>query len=252
MKKTKSRPCLFGLIVGGIFVFMIFSTNLSALIYFNSSDIAFEESETGNTFLAKVLQVPILQGILPMNTVSLSLPNNYQYSTTKRLSDYIKDGAMNFLEAYSNFLLFLKEIEASDANKADIKILQDTIDLMEQAKNNYTELSEKAEKLSYKEAIIGKLKNFDYDGFRETNHLRKDVFDKVKALLSSVDIRGAYKEALSQFNSILKVSKNIRGNLKSGKLSDLLSELLSLNQLYSESMFFGQYVAQVFGKLEAQ
>ena len=252
MKKPKSHPGLFGLMVTGLFVIMIFSTNLSALIYFNSSDIGFEESETGNTFLAKFPRAAILQGILSMNTVSLSLPNSYQSSTTKRLSDYIKDGAINFLDAYSNFLLFLKEIEASEANKSDHKKLQDTIDFMEQAKNNYTELSGKADKLSYKQSIRDKLINFDYDGFQEKNQLRKDVFDKVKVFLSNGNIRGAYKEALSQFNNILKVSKNIRGKLKSGKLSNLLSELLRLNQLYSESMFFGQYVAQVFGELETQ
>ena len=103
MKKPKSHPGLFGLMVTGIFVFMIFSTNLSALIYFNTSDIGFEESETGHTFLAKFPRAAILQGILSMNTVSLSLPNSYQSSTTKHLSDYIKDGAMNFLDAYPIF-----------------------------------------------------------------------------------------------------------------------------------------------------
>jgi hypothetical protein len=241
-------------IIAGIFILMIFNTNLSGAIWYNGSDFAFEE-EAVLSNQPNFSQMAILYGIPLVKTIMTTSPPGIHNTAANYLRDRINKSATNFLAAYSHLLIFLKDMEISEANVVDDNAsglhLDKTIEYMESARKKYNELVEKTKYLPYKESVLLKLENFDYDQFRERKNLGKDVFEKIKAFLGKGDVRGLYKETLSQLNNILIISRDIKSNLKSSK-SVLLSDLWKLNQLCSEAMFMGQYAAQVFEEIKQE
>ncbi|UCH98163.1 MAG: hypothetical protein JSV88_15290 [Candidatus Aminicenantes bacterium] len=242
-------------VIAGILVLMTFNTNLSGAIWYNGSGFAFEEEELVLSYQPNGSQMLILYGIPLVKTViTTSLPG-IQNTAANYLRDRINKSATNFLASYSHLLMFLKDVEASEAKNVDYNAfklnLDETIEYMESTKKNYTEIVEMTKQLPYNKSVILKLENFRYDQFQESNNLRKDVFEKVKTFLIKGDVRGMYKKTLSQLDNILTISRDIRRKLKSSK-SVLLSDLWRLNQLYSEAMFMGQYAAQVFEEVKQE
>jgi hypothetical protein len=235
-----------------IFILTITTTNLSGLVYLNGSIWVFCEE---SMLVAKASQMTSSQQTLIIKCGTKDPTQNRPNTDKTRLETCINEGATNFIGAYSHFLLFLQNVEASELNKADYESLQSSLDKaiekMEKAREIYAELVKKTESIPYNESAIEKVKKFNYERFRERNHLKKEIFDKVKGFLINGDIRGIYKEVLSQINSMTRDAKVIRTKLKTQK-SILASEVWHLNQLYSDSMFFGQYVAQVFDALIAK
>jgi hypothetical protein len=235
---------------------MVFSSNLSGVIWYNGSGIAFEE-ESLLSYQPNVSQMTILYGMpLVKAVITTSLPG-IPNKGANYLKGRIIKGATNFLAAYSHLLMFLKDVETLEAQEVDYNAfktnLDGTIEYMESAKKNYLELVEKTKQLPYKKSVILKLENFNYDQFQESMNLRKDVFEKVKTFLSKGDVRGMYKETLSQLDNILTISRDIRSKLKSSKsVLFLLPDLRKLNQFCSETMFMGQYAAQVFEEINQE
>ncbi len=100
----------------------------------------------------------------------------------------------------------------------------------------------------YNEAIIQKLKEFDYNSFLSNNNFSPEIFNEVSAYLSSGDVRGVYGEILFKMSSIKGKIENIKDTGSGYKLPDS-DLLLNVSQEFSDLILFGQYVTRIFKQL---
>ncbi len=173
--------------------------------------------------------------------------NGDDYSQTS-LDNYVINGAGYFLEAYSNTLLLMKKIEWS--NKEGLKVdefnllVDRALKNMESAREAYGNLTRAADNTPYNQAIIEKLKVFDYDAFQKENGLNPEVFSTVKTYLGSGEIRKLYHDFSSTIDEITSLLKQVKGKFEIGNFTPI-KEIWKLNNSFSESLLFGQYVSQV-------
>ena len=165
-------------------------------------------------------------------------------------------GAGHFLKSHSDFLLFLSKVEIAELSGANFEELLDilisVISSMENAKTTYYDLKNLAALTPYNQAVLDKLKNFDYDSFlEEKGNLNSFVFKKVKGFLSSGDVTGAYAEMSSYLDDLLKILQTLRQGIAKNIFPEI-SGLWELNQKYSNALFFGQYVAIIFKAIQSR
>ena len=179
-----------------------------------------------------------------------SLPIIYDGSDDSKtiLDNYVIDGAGYFLEAYSNTMLLMKKIEWSSKEglKTDeLNLLADNaLKNMQLAREAYGNLTRAADNTPYNQAMIDKLKGFDYDAFQKENGLNPEVFSPVKAYLGNGEIRKLYYDFLSTIDEITGLLKQVKVQIDAGNFTPV-KEIWKLNGLFSESLLFGQYVSQV-------
>jgi hypothetical protein len=209
--------------------------------------------------LKRFLKLKIIMGIgimLFFSNISFShwvcntspiIFNGDGYSQTS-LDNYVINGAGYFLEAYSNTLLLMKKVEWSSKEglKTDeLTLLVDhALKNIELARETYGNLTRAADNTPYNQAIIEKLKVFDYDAFQKDNGLNPEVFSSVKSYLGNGEIRKLYYDFLSTIDEITGLLKQVKVQIDAGNFTPV-KEIWKLNGLFSESLLFGQYVSQV-------
>lgn len=178
-----------------------------------------------------------------------SIPPRSTILTNSTIRTNIIVGAGNFLNSHSSMLLLLNKIEMSDLNGVNYNDLRDTlysaIEKMEEAKEAYTSLKQKAEITPYKQGKIDLLISFDYTGFQEAKGLDSIIFNDVKVYLSVGDVTGLFGETLSAVETILRMLYQVKKTIDNDQLPEN-SSMWRLNQKYSETLLFGQYAAEVF------
>jgi len=165
------------------------------------------------------------------------------------IKSYIIEGAGYFLSSYSDTLLFLNKIEMSELIGVDYKelraILYRAIENMEKARDAYSNLKQMADNTPYNQAMIDQLLSFDYAGFQNEKVLNNTIFKTVESYLSKGDVRGFFTLLLSNSEQILNKLYTIKAWVDTDTFPGL-STLWRVNQVFSETMFFGQYGAEVF------
>jgi hypothetical protein len=173
-------------------------------------------------------------------------------SSGSNMGQMIIEGAGHFLMSHSEMLKFLNKIELSELTGPDYSELQDiinrAIESMENASETYKNLISIAKETPYNMDVISKLRIFDYAGYMKTNGLNRVIFKKVKYFLRKGDVIGVYIYLKSDMDSIIEQLVNIKSNVDSEVFPEI-SLLWRINQKYSESLLFGQYVAEVFKNL---
>ena len=169
---------------------------------------------------------------------------------TKKLNVDIKalivNGAKSFLKSYSETLTFFNHIESGTIDYKNLQLIVDnSIESMGKAKAAYYDLKNLASVIPYDYTVIEKLKSFDYQSFFKNNPgLNPAVFQNVEIFLKTGDVKGTfgymYERVVEIFNklNLIKESIDIDALPK-------ISELWSLNQMYSNAFFFGQYITQL-------
>jgi hypothetical protein len=161
---------------------------------------------------------------------------------------YIVEGAGYFLDSHSSMQAFLNRVEMSDVKGVDYnelrEILYNAIENMEKAREAYYNLKLKADNTPYKQVMIDKLLEFNYEGFKESNGLIPFIFERVKNYLSKGDVRGIYAEFVSNTEKILEKLYEIKISVDSDQFPDI-SNLWRINQVYSEYLLYGQYTSEV-------
>ena len=189
-------------------------------------------------------------------TFSINLPAAIWYNGSDTTFDYMGElnkyvitGAANFLQSYSSFLLLLSHAELG-VNDLQIgkKYLETAIESLEDAINIYEELKQKAESSENKQSTIEDLKKIDYDSLKKKNRLIETIFKSVRGYLEKGEIPETYKIMLAECNTILKTLKILHEQMNKGIFPEK-SKLWDINHSYSESMFFGEYVARVFNEI---
>jgi hypothetical protein len=161
----------------------------------------------------------------------------------------IIDSAGFFLKSYADGLLFLRDIERSEPGNVDYRVLNN---LLDRAMDNLSKTNEAYGKLTlmvdaapYNPVFIEKLTSFDYSGFQQARLLNGAAFTALKKYLADGDVRGIFTHMLSASQRILNMLREIRASVEAEKFP-ALSSLWRLNQLFSETMMFGQYAAEIF------
>ena len=165
------------------------------------------------------------------------------------IKSYIIEGAGYFLNSYSDSLLFLNKIEMSETNGVDYNeirgILYSAIENMENAKDAYSNLKQAADNTPYNQAMIDQLLSFDYTGFQSEKGMNESIFKTVESYLSKGDVRGFFTLLLSNSEQILTRLYTIKESVDTDTFPGL-SNLWRVNQVFSETLFFGQYGSEVF------
>jgi hypothetical protein len=183
-------------------------------------------------------------------------PNASTQSIVQSSGGYINylvvKGASYFLYSHSKFQMFLNKVELSEIygiNYDELNgIIDEAISKMDSAQYTYYVLKVVAAETPYNQSVIERLKSFDYDGFFYGRDLNPVVFNKVKEYLYNGDITGAYCEMFSNKSILLDKLIFVKRFISKGSIPPI-SELWSLNQVYSNSLLFGQYIAMIFSSV---
>lgn len=209
------------LVVMGVLI--LFHLNLPALTYCNDSYSAF-----------------------------LGADKKVKNSEVGTIKGHLEEGAVCFLESYSDFLQFLSKIEIGELGSLDYNelklILNNAIGKMEDTENIYCELRQKADYTPYNPKVINELLAFNYGNFRIRNHLLEPVFNNVKHYLCKGKIREMYVERISQIERILSIANMIKEKIEVSELPET-SVFHDLNEACSQSLLFGQYASRVFQEI---
>ena len=162
------------------------------------------------------------------------------------------EGAGYFLKSHSHMLMLLNKVELSELYGTDYPgmqaLVKDALDNMQKAGETYKSLVAAAKETPYDPDVIAKLIMFDYDTFRETNGLNKDIFSRVKKYLVKGDVTGLYVLLAADMAWIIQQLQTVKTGLDAGTMP-VISLLWRLNQKYGESLLGGQYIAEVFKSL---
>jgi hypothetical protein len=79
----------------------------------------------------------------------------------------------------------------------------------------------------------------------EKNNLNQQVFKQVETLLSQGNVTGVYEQIFLDTGVILEALYGVKQEIDQN-LFPTIYNLWNLNQLYSNSLFFGQYTAMLF------
>jgi hypothetical protein len=192
---------------------------------------------------------------LGLNSYAMIIANrgdeSYYESDEKNTSikSAIINGAGNYLTAYSDYLLFLNRVEISSENSPGYDemqtLLNGCLEKLNRAKIAYLALYQNAANTPYNFEIIYRLIFFNYDYFQWERGLNPYIFKEVEKYLRSGNVNGIFNRMLSGTeNLILKVAA-VKEMVDAYQFPDLNS-IWRLNQLFSETLLFGQYAAEVF------
>ena len=134
-------------------VFLVFSTNLNALMAGNESEGAY------------LPPPPAPNGTASIRSITLRL--------------LIADGGSRFFKSAGHINHFFSLVESSEVTGPDYKGLQKTLDAaifyLEQARFTYLQLKNQAAGTPYNQEVISRLLNFDYDSCQQENGIFPDI-----------------------------------------------------------------------------
>lgn len=169
--------------------------------------------------------------------------------TTSSLAALIIEGAGQYMKAYSSYLLVANKVEMSDlygVNYDELsELITQAIDDTQLTLYTYISLVDKANGTAYNQNVINQLVEFDYHGFKLEKGLNTTIFRKVYGYLSEGDIRGSYAYVIPQLENILATLFEMK-SLVQGKQLPENKMIWRVNQVFSETLLFGQYNAEVF------
>ena len=206
-------------------------------------------------FTIKLILFALIILFLDFNAYSLIIANrgdeSYDDSDEKTTSikSCIIDGAGNYLSAYSDYLLFLNQVERSGENNPGYGEMQlflnHCLEKLQRAKTAYINLGQTALHTPYNNEMINRLISFNYDQFQFERRLNAPIFKPVEKYLCKGDVKGIFDRLLSGTDTLILKVSGIKALVDDYKFPGL-DLMWRLNQLFSETLLFGQYAAEVF------
>jgi len=169
------------------------------------------------------------------------------------LGRLITEGAANFTLSYSYTMRVSNLIELSELeglNDVELReCLYSAIKHMELSAYNYYVLVQVSTPLKYKEDVKSKLEKMEYLELKDRKGIHSCVFDSVVSYLSVGDVKGVYQKFYNDSSNILGILYDIKKNVDNNLFPEIES-IWRLNQGYSESLLFGQFVTEVFKEIQ--
>jgi len=175
-------------------------------------------------------------------------------STTLPMRVLVIKGAGHYLKSQSDALEFFNAVELSElVNGPDYKelsvFINSAVSNMKNARDTYYRLMVAAQVTPYNPVVIEKLRALDYDAIQDQYNLNQTIFKEVKGFLSRNDVNGVYNRFYLNTCRILELLYDMQKLVDAGIFPGR-SLLWELNQQYSSSLLFGQYVAIVFSAIK--
>jgi hypothetical protein len=146
----------------------------------------------------------------------------------------------------------MRKVELADNRELNYPELSQILDSalvnMQQARDTYKLLKETADITPYNPEVIEALKNIDYDRYCEENGLNDEIFNRVKSYLVKGQVTGIYGKLLADMGIMVDLLQKVKKNIDKN-LFPPVKTVRQLNQTYSFSLLFGQYVAGIFEAL---
>jgi hypothetical protein len=163
-------------------------------------------------------------------------------------------GAGYFLQAYANILQFMNHVELSTLKGMDYQqpqsLLDSALTQMIQANATFTHLIHTAGYTPYNPYTIETLKKFNYEEFCLTHRMNKEIFAEVQSYLGSGSVTEMYGKIISDTENIIKLIILVKEKIDNGIFPSPF-HVRQLNQTFSLSLLFGQYVADVFACIDS-
>ena len=215
------------------------------------------EGKTKSAILNLFAAVVIL--LLPHTNLEAKIFANYsekgfESPGREEIRLHIIKAAGNFMKSYSDFLLFLNKVELAEIEGERIdynelwQIIDNTIAHMENAKERYDTLKQIADNTPYNQTVISRLLDPNYSLPQESGSSKSVISSEVEIYLRSGDVRGIYHKIHADTRQILDILKVIRSDVEEEAVPGN-TYLWTLNRLYSKTMLFGQYTAEIFSKV---
>jgi len=192
---------------------------------------------------------------LHLNAFSYVIANygdeNYNENGLKATSikSLIVDGAGNYLTAYSDYLLFLNQVELSSENSPGYDEMQThlnrCLEKLQRAKTAYLSINQTTITTPYNLEMIYRLIFFNYDLFQWERGLNPSIFKEVKKYLSTGNVNGIFDRLFSVTDTLIIKVTAVK-EMADAYTFPGLDSIWRLNQLFSETLLFGQYAAEVF------
>lgn len=194
-------------------------------------------------------------GYFVLNDSECSLHNQCSTGGTEQTNAFasiqvkpiIVKGGSYFLESNAGMLLLMKKIEASENVELSelSKICKGTVGKLLKAQNAYMELVEASASIPYDKDFLYQLRSFNYHEFQErTQGINNGVFQEAVWFLVYGDMKGVYTAHYNKVANLYERFKLIDDSIDNGELPPIKA-LWELNQMYSNTLLFGQYVAQI-------
>jgi len=205
---------------------------LNGVIHYNGSEGAFEGSGGDD----KEPPATIVQVNIPVTIRTL-----------------IIQGASAFLKSHAHYQLFLNQVEAAELSGPNMITLKNDLNIavmnMEEAFCRYWDLYWQARITPYNQEVILKLKNFDYQGLlTKYPGINTNVFKEMQVYLTKGDVVGCYCKMMIKTLSMINQLYSLKYTMDQNIVPEITGAW-SLNQDYSNALFFGQYIAMVFREL---
>jgi hypothetical protein len=183
---------------------------------------------------------------------TLSEPRANTTIASGTVEDLVIKSATYFLKGKAYVDLLASRLEAAEHDGIrfyDYQMLVDNaLDNMRMARYYYQALNERAEITPYNPVVIEKLVAFDYQLFMNENSLVSDLFNRVESYLGAGDVRGAYGRFLMYTTNIINILEIVQRNVYYWNFPKTAT-IWKLNQECASMLLFGQYMAQVFYKI---
>lgn len=203
----------------------------------------------------KLIFFALITLCMEFNSYSMVIANRGEESyddtglKTSSIKILIVEGAGNYLTAYSDYLLFLNRVELSSENSPGYNEMQTflnrCLEKLNRAKAAYFALNQNAANTPYNFEIIYRLIFFNYDLFQWQKGLNPYIFKDVVKYLRSGNVNGIFDRLLSSIETLILKVSDVKEMVDAYRFPDLHS-IWRLNQLFSETLLFGQYAAEVF------
>ena len=165
------------------------------------------------------------------------------------IKSMIVDGAGNYLAAYSDYLLFLNRVELSGENNPGYDemqtLLNSCLEKLQRARTAYLSINQTSVNTPYNLEMIYRLIFFNYDLFQWERGLNPHIFEEVKKYLCAGNVDGIFDRLLSVSETLIIKVTALKETVDAYKFPDL-DTVWRVNQLFSETLLFGRYAAEVF------
>lgn len=191
---------------------------------------------------------------------SFSHPQSNTHEKKKQAGAELKylvaKGSSYFSQSFAYYQFFISNVEETELEKSKVKTLKHHLILaklnLEAAKEIYMKQKVIFDNASFNENVLAELARFPFAQFQEEIKPIKEIFQQVQKCLKKGNIRQIPQKFITQSEKIIEKLNTLIGKLKpdGSNLVELVTLIQSLNSDYVETMMFGQYVAQIFAKID--
>lgn len=189
-------------------------------------------------------------------TTANTTEDTYQTSSLSKTNHDVRSlivmAASHFLKSGSAIFSLLNEAEMSDIGRFDFvqanRASESAATHLSNARTIYVQIVGLIKTMNVDQALLGRLREFDYVGYAHFKGLHPGVMAQIASLMSRGDMAFLYEKALNDIEDLLNVIGPIRRTIQQG-IVPKIEDIRNLYLKYSDTMLRGFYVSLVFSEI---